>query len=91
MDDIEKLRALLPHWAEHNQDHAGEFEAWAARASAAGHETAAQQIRRAAEAMQQANEALQLALADLGGPVQHDHHVVLVGPSPSGEAGSEFR
>ena len=73
MNDIEKLRALLPHWMEHNEDHAGEFEGWAARASAAGHQKAAQQIRLAAEAMTQSNEALQLALADLGGALRHDH------------------
>lgn len=67
MNDIDKLRALLPHWLEHNQEHAGEFETWAGRASLAGQEGAARQIRRAAEAMQQANEALQAALAGLGG------------------------
>lgn len=66
MNDMEKLRALLPHWLEHNQEHAGEFATWAGRASAAGQEAAAQEIRRAAEAMQQANEALQAALVALG-------------------------
>lgn len=74
MTDIEKLRALLPHWMAHNEDHAGELEAWAARAIAAGHETAGQRIRHAAKAMQQANDMLQSALADLGGAIQPEDH-----------------
>ncbi|MFZ5916368.1 MAG: hypothetical protein ACOYZ7_05520 [Chloroflexota bacterium] len=74
MNDVEKLRALLPHWMEHNQEHAGEFEAWAEKATAAGYAAAAQTIRRAAEAMQQVNAALQSALDELGGPVHLEHH-----------------
>lgn len=73
MNDIEKLRVVLPHWLEHNQEHASEFAGWADRASAAGQESVAREIRRAAGAMQQANDALQTALAELGGALQHDH------------------
>jgi len=25
MDEVEKLRVLLPHWIEHNSEHAEEF------------------------------------------------------------------
>jgi hypothetical protein len=32
MDEIEKLRVLLPHWIEHNGEHAGEFREYAGRA-----------------------------------------------------------
>ena len=74
MNDIEKLRVVLPHWLEHNQEHATEFTTWADRASAVGQETAAHEIRRAAEAMQQANEALQTALVALGGAIHTEHH-----------------
>jgi len=69
MNDIEKVRALLPHWVEHNEEHAVEFLRWAGKASQAGHEEAAQFIRRAAEEMRQADEMLRLALEGLGGPV----------------------
>ena len=69
MTEVEKLRALLPHWVEHNEEHAAEFLRWAGKASQAGQEEAAQFIRRAAEEMQQANETLRLALEELGGPV----------------------
>jgi hypothetical protein len=27
--DPEKLRVLLPHWIEHNAEHAAEFRQWA--------------------------------------------------------------
>jgi hypothetical protein len=74
VNDIEKLRVVLPHWLEHNQEHAAEFASWADRASASGQETVAREIRRAAEVMQQANEALQAALAELGGAGHLPHH-----------------
>lgn len=65
MNDMDKLRALLPHWLEHNKEHAIEFRNWADRACLAGQAAAAQEIYRAAEAMQQANDALQSALTAL--------------------------
>ena len=74
MNDMEKLRALLPHWLEHNQEHATQFETWADKAAQAGRETAAQEIRRAVQAMQQVDEALQAALAELGGAIHLEHH-----------------
>jgi hypothetical protein len=36
MTDQSKLRALLPHWIEHNAEHAAEFRNWAEKARAAG-------------------------------------------------------
>ena len=48
MTDIEKLRVLLPHWIEHNEEHATEFGRWAKTASSAGHGHAADMIRSAA-------------------------------------------
>lgn len=74
MNDIEKLRTLLPHWIEHNQAHAAEFGNWADSASLAGQDVAAQQIRRAADVMAQANDALEAALAELGGAIDRAHH-----------------
>ncbi len=74
MNDIEKLRTLLPHWIEHNQAHAAEFGSWADKACLAGQDVAAQQIRRAADVMARANDALEAALAELGGPIDRAHH-----------------
>ena len=36
MNEIEKLRVLVPHWIEHNAEHAHEFRIWAERAKKAG-------------------------------------------------------
>ena len=68
MDDIEKLRILIPHWIEHNAEHAAEFERWAAR-ELAGHE----HISEAARFVDAANQALGLALEKLGGPSDAPH------------------
>ncbi len=65
MDDLKKLAVLLPHWSEHNAEHAEEFREWAQRAEAAGQPTAAQHIREAAAALEQANQALAAAIRSL--------------------------
>lgn len=36
MDDIEKLRHLLAHWAEHNAGHAKTYLEWAKKADTLG-------------------------------------------------------
>ena len=36
MDDKEKLRVLLLHWIEHNDEHKDEFEQWAEKAKGFG-------------------------------------------------------
>jgi hypothetical protein len=74
MTDIEKLRALLPHWMEHNKEHAAEFERWAETAASAAQGEAAELIRLAARNMAQAGVALQRALDELGGPVSLEGH-----------------
>ena len=74
MTDVEKLRALLPHWMEHNVEHAAEFERWAETAASAAHEEAAELIRLAARQMEQASVTLHQALDELGGPVSLEAH-----------------
>lgn len=69
LSEQEKLRVLLPHWQEHNAEHAAEFRAWAEKASAAR-----PQILAAAEHLEAANAALQAALEILGGPLPGEHH-----------------
>lgn len=65
--DEEKLRALLPHWIEHNAEHADEFRTWANRARASGHEEVAEEIDTAAKELGWVNEALSAALRKLTG------------------------
>jgi hypothetical protein len=63
MNEIEKLRVLIPHWIEHNEEHASEFQLWAELAK-----EASQDILATAENMMRANQALAEALEKLGGP-----------------------
>lgn len=58
----EKLRLLIPHWMEHNDEHADEFRRWAGQAG-----DAAADILAAADALTQVNQSLAAALEKLGG------------------------
>jgi nickel/cobalt exporter len=60
MSDVEKLGMLLPHWIEHNGEHAEEFRAWAERVGVVRESLAA-----AAELLQEANERLRQAMERL--------------------------
>lgn len=76
MTDLDKLRALLPHWIEHNAEHAAEFRTWVERAQTLGQEHAAEQLAAAIAKMDAANHHLQDALEHLGGAFDasnHDH------------------
>lgn len=76
--EIEKLRVLLPHWQEHNQEHASEFRTWAERARALGETQLADHLAAAAQKIEGANHDLAHALEQAGGPSEtlfhhHDH------------------
>ncbi len=64
-DDADKLRILLSHWVEHNEDHAGEFTEWAARARAGGWGPVHDHMMKAVEQMKAANQSLLAALESL--------------------------
>ena len=66
MTDLQKLRILLPHWIEHNAEHAAECREWAERTRVAGQEGPASDIALAAEEMEWVNEQLAAALEKLG-------------------------
>ncbi|MBN1657919.1 MAG: hypothetical protein JXA93_05930 [Anaerolineae bacterium] len=65
--DLDKVRVLLPHWIEHNDEHAAEFRAWAEKARAAGREDVAEEIETAAKELGWVNDALKAALSVLEG------------------------
>ena len=67
MNDQEKLRILLEHWIEHNEEHADEFRRWADKAG-----VAAPDVLAAAERMGDVNQALAEALEKLGGAMEHN-------------------
>ena len=58
-----KLKVLLGHWIEHNQEHAGEFREWADRV---GQTETAARIKLAAQAMDDSVRHLTDALEKLG-------------------------
>jgi len=64
---LAKLRILLPHWIEHNEEHAESFQEWAERAQELGQEKTAQQIEEAVERMAACNQTLIAALEALEG------------------------
>jgi hypothetical protein len=72
MKDIDKLRVLLPHWIEHNDEHSAEFRAWALRAG-----EAQQDLLKGAQLLEDATASLESAMKKLGGPLslegQHSH------------------
>ena len=59
------MRLLVPHWIEHNQDHATGFREWAKTARGAGLESVAGKIEAAAIQMEACSRILSLALEDL--------------------------
>lgn len=69
MEERKKLRILLPHWIEHNGEHAGEFRDWAERAG-----PARDALLAAADLVEQANGRLEAALEQLGGPLEYHAH-----------------
>jgi hypothetical protein len=68
MNEKNKLRVLIPHWIEHNEEHASEFHRWAEQAGMAQAD-----ILLAAEMMRHVNKPLTTALEKLGGPLPADH------------------
>jgi hypothetical protein len=69
MTKQDKLRILLPHWIDHNADHAADFRLWAGLAGEAQAD-----IEAAAAQMEAANKALEAVLAKLGGSMENHHH-----------------
>ena len=77
MNDLEKLRVILPHWIDHNSDHGQEYTQWAGLMDSCGQDEIAELLRKAEKALQQADTALKEALRKAGGPVSgegHHHH-----------------
>lgn len=74
MKEVEKLRVLLPHMIEHNNGHEAECLKWVEIAKKEGQGSVAQHIAAAVKVMKEANELLEKALHEAGGPLAADHH-----------------
>jgi hypothetical protein len=64
-DDAAKLKILLSHWVEHNEEHAEEFAQWAVTAKADGKGQVHDHMMKAVKRMKEANRSLQAALEGL--------------------------
>ncbi len=75
---IEKLRVLLPHWIEHNNNHIAEFRKWEGEARKESGGEVAQLLDKAISDMEVAGKSLSEALEKVGGPLEggggHHHH-----------------
>jgi len=65
LDDLIKLCVLLPHWIEHNEEHADNFRQWVVRASETGQDETVRLIEEAVAHMVACNQALAVALQSL--------------------------
>ena len=70
MNETKKIRLLIPHWIEHNDEHAEEYLRWAEHAGEASPDLLA-----AVAAVAQVNRALTAALGKLGGPIEVEKHL----------------
>jgi len=68
MNELEKLRVLIPHWIEHNEEHADEFRKWSHKSGELSGEFLA-----AADSISQANSYLESALVKLGGALPYSY------------------
>ncbi len=77
-DTIKKLRVLLPHWIEHNNNHIAEFRKWEGEARKESGEEVSLLLDKAISDMEKAGKSLSEALEKVGGPLgsggDHHHH-----------------
>ena len=66
MNELDKLQVLLPHWIEHQAEHARELQEWAERTQLAGQKDVAEKLLVAATALQQAGDYLSDLLNQVG-------------------------
>ncbi len=76
---IKKLRVLLPHWIEHNNNHIAEFRKWENEARAGSGKEVSLLLEKAISDMEEAGKSLSEALEKVGGPLgdgegHHHHH-----------------
>jgi len=81
MNELEKLRVVLPHWIEHNIGHGREFASWAETLSSSGERDIAALLKKAEAFLQDADRVLKEALTKAGGEISgaghhhnHPHH-----------------
>jgi predicted RNA-binding protein len=71
MNDLEKLQLLLPHWIEHNAEHADELRSWADLIQHSGKVDVAKRLSDAAASLQNAGDHLSKLLEEASGVAGH--------------------
>jgi rubrerythrin len=61
MDVMEKLGKLIPHWMEHNEEHARSYLRWAEEAEAAGFRELARILKKVHEETVKINDLFEEA------------------------------
>lgn len=64
-EDREKLKHLIGHWVDHNRSHEASYSEWAEKAKAMGEGQVAEYIEMAVKQMQEADEFLISARAEM--------------------------
>ncbi len=65
MDDLEKLKKLLHHWMEHNDEHAGVYREWAEKTSSLGRNEVSEILDRLYAETKKLNRLFEEALKKL--------------------------
>ena len=73
MNELEKLKALLHHWKEHNDEHAESYKSWAEKAAQLGRNDVAQTLEKLYADSKKLNELFEEASKLLPG-TSHSHH-----------------
>ncbi len=71
---IKKLRVLLPHWIDHNNNHIAEFRKWEGEAKKESEQEVARLLGQAIRDMEETGKSLSEALKNIGGPIEGEHH-----------------
>jgi len=71
---IKKLRVLLPHWIEHNNNHIAEFRKWEGEAKKESEQEVAKLLDQAIIDMEETGKSLSEALKIIGGSLEGEHH-----------------
>jgi predicted RNA-binding protein len=66
MNDLEKLQLLLPHWIEHNAEHADELRSWTDLMQLSGRVDVAERLFATAALLEEAGDQLSKLLDEVG-------------------------
>ncbi len=62
MDELEKLKKLLPHWMKHNDEHAMTYRDWAEKMSTLGKKELSEALKAIHQESQKLRELFEEAL-----------------------------